>query len=271
MYWLVATLVIALVAVPVTRGSFRQLTRLGVRSWWLLVLGLGLQIALEVVELSSDRIDDVGFGLLVLSYALILSFCFLNLRLPAMAIVAIGVAMNATVIGLNQGMPTRDHTVETKTGREVEQPVARTVQERPESDDDLLPVLGQVVALPDNAADEALSPGDLVIAAGVIGLFIAGSRRRRPLEATEPEREPDTEPEREPDTEPVAVVEPEPAREPVPTGISERLPTEPEPALEPEPPHPAADEWEEWRRELRRLAGDLDDGVGEQGFPPSKE
>jgi len=260
----VATLVIALVAVPVTRGSFRQLTRLGVRSWWLLVLGLGLQIALEIVELSSDRIDDVGFGLLLLSYALILSFCFLNLRVPAMAIVTIGVAMNATVIGLNQGMPTRDHTVETKTGHEVERPVTRTVQERPESDDDLLPVLGQVVALPDNAADEALSPGDLVIAAGVIGVFVAGSRRRRPVEASEPERKPEPKPDTEPVPVPVAkpepvepepVVEREPAREPVPTEISSGPPLE----VEPEPPHPAADEWEEWRRELRRLAGDLDD------------
>jgi hypothetical protein len=258
-YWLVVTLGIALVAVPVTRGRFRQLGRLRIQSWWLLVLGLGVQVALELVEVSADRIDDIGLGLLMFSYALILAFCFLNLRVPAMAIVTIGVAMNATVIGLNEGMPTRDQTIETQTGREVERPVARTVQERPESDDDLLPVLGQVVPVPDNPIDEALSPGDLVIAAGVIGVFIAGSRRRRP-EAT-PESAPEL------DTEPVPVIEPEPVSEvaadsePQPERTHAppppAAPLEPEPR--PEPAHPAADEWEAWRKELQSLAGDLDD------------
>lgn len=243
MYWLVVTLAIAVLAVPITRGSFVQLVRLPIQSWWLLVVGVGTQITLELVDVSADRIDDVGFGLLMLSYALILAFCFVNLRVPAMAIVAVGVAMNATVIGLNEGMPTRDETVETATGREVERPVERTVQERPESDDDLVPVLGQVVPLPDNSVDEALSPGDLVIAAGVIGVFVFGSRRRARA-----------------DTRPVPAPTPKAERAPAAPMTAARPPPVPKPTrARPRPARTAADEWEEWRKELRSLAGDLDD------------
>jgi hypothetical protein len=251
-YWLVGALALALLAVPLTRGSYVQLFRLRFQAWWLLVVGVGLQITLELVDFSADRIDDVGFGLVMLSYALILAFCFVNLRVPAMALVAVGVAMNATVIGLNEGMPTRDETVERPSGREVERPVERTVWEQPESDDDLLSVLGQVIPLPDNEIDEALSPGDLVIGAGIIGVFVAGSRRRRTPASSEPEPDLDIPEFVEaggPPTEPIPAVE-LPARE------SElRQPPRPSRSTS---AHPAADEWEEWRKELRALAGELD-------------
>jgi hypothetical protein len=273
MYWLVGALAIALVAVPLTRGSYASLFRLRIQAWWLLALGVALQITLELVDFSADRIDDVGFGLVMLSYALILAFCFVNVRVPAMALVAVGVAMNATVIGLNEGMPTRDETVERPSGREVERPIERTVWERPESDDDLVPVLGQVIPLPDNDIDEALSPGDLVIAVGIVGVFVAGSRRHRARPRTDIEPEVDI-----PDfveaagpTEPVAETEPgvgaarvpQPRRRSSPArrGLSEARRRPPAPDADPSPPIPAtaADEWEEWRKELRALAGELDE------------
>ncbi len=284
MYWLVVALGIALVAVPLTRGSYVQLFRLRVQAWWLLVLGVGLQIALELVDFSADRIDDVGFGLVMLSYALILAFCFANVRVPAMVIVGVGVAMNATVIGLNEGMPTRAEMVETAAGREVDRPVERTVWERPESDEDLAPVLGQVIPLPDNDIDEALSPGDLVIAVGILGVFIAGSRRKRAPKA-EPELDipefvaapapPRTTEEPGVDAG-LRTVLAEPAesaasaadlarrRPPAPPAARPTHPAPPPVTPRPEPQrsesaHPAADEWEEWRKELRALAGELDD------------
>ena len=127
MYWLAVALGIALLATLLTRGSVVRLFGLPIQSLWLLIVGLGIQVALWLVDVPSDRVDDLGFGLLMLSYALVLAFCFVNIRVRGMAIVAIGFAMNAVVTGLNEGMPTRDEEVETRAGT-VERPVEHTAR-----------------------------------------------------------------------------------------------------------------------------------------------
>ena len=183
-------------------------------------------------------------------------------------------------------MPTRERLVEARDGREVEQPVERTVKERPESDEDLGPFLGQIIRLPDNPVDEFLSPGDIVIAVGMVVVFVAGGRRRprasddvatdetedqeeevamaAPTMTPQPPPVPEPPPTPEPPPVPAPPPQPEPPPEPAP-------PPEPEPPAAPEPARvasrTAADEWEEWRAELRELAGDVDldeeDGNGD--------
>jgi hypothetical protein len=167
---------IAIAIVLVTRGSLRRLLRLPIQSIWLAILALGIPIALEFVDVPDDRIDDLGFALLMASYALLVAFCFVNLRMPAMWVVALGIALNTAVIGLNQGMPTRDREVTTASGRTVEQSIERTVKHRPESDDDLLPFLGDQIVIPD-PVDEVISAGDIVLAVGIVGVCYLGSRR----------------------------------------------------------------------------------------------
>ena len=174
MYWLAVAFGGALLLALVTGAKPIRLA-LRLQSRWLLVVGLAVQVALEFV--GGDG-GGLGFGLLMLSYALLLAFCLVNLRVWGMAVLTLGVAMNAVVIGLNEGSPTRDRRVETRSGH-VERPIDRTVKERPESDDDLLGFLGQVVRLPDNPVDEALSPGDLAMALGVLLVLVVGARRRR--------------------------------------------------------------------------------------------
>ncbi|HEY3096205.1 MAG TPA: DUF5317 domain-containing protein [Acidimicrobiia bacterium] len=170
---------VAIAIVLVTRGSLRQLLRLKIQAIWMVVLALGIQIVLEFVDLPKDRIDDLGFGLLMASYGLLLAFCFVNLRIPAMWIVGLGVALNTLVIGLNQGMPTRDREVTTAAGRIVERPIERTVKHRPESDDDLLPFLGDQIVIP-GPIDEVISVGDIVLGIGIVSVCYFGSRRRVP-------------------------------------------------------------------------------------------
>jgi Family of unknown function (DUF5317) len=170
---------VAIAVVLVTRGSLRQLLRLKIQAIWMVVLALGIQIALEFVDLPKDRIDDLGYGLLMASYGLLLAFCFVNLRIPAMWIVGLGVALNTLVIGLNQGMPTRVREVTTALGRTVERPIERTVKHRPESDDDLLPFLGDQIVIPE-PVDEVISVGDVVLALGIVSVCYFGSRRRVP-------------------------------------------------------------------------------------------
>ena len=171
---------IALLLVLVTGGSFRQLFRMRIQAIWMVVVALAIQILLAVVDIPADRLDDLGFGLVMVSYAFLLAFCFVNLRVPMMWVIALGFALNALVIGLNRGMPTADREVTTRSGRTVEEPIERTARHRPESDDDLLPFLGDRLRVPD-PVDELLSVGDIVIGIGVVLVFYEGSRvRRRP-------------------------------------------------------------------------------------------
>jgi hypothetical protein len=176
---------VALLIVFVTRGSFEQLLRLPIQSVWMVVVALVIQITLAFVDIPSDRFDDLGFALVMVSYGLLLAFCFVNLRVSMMWIIALGIGLNAVVIGLNQGMPTRDREV-TRSGRTVEEPIERTVKHRPESDDDILGFLGDKVVVPE-PVDEVVSIGDIVIGFGIISVFYAGSRVRRP-DAKRPSR-----------------------------------------------------------------------------------
>lgn len=170
------TIVLAALVVAVTRGSFRRLGHIELRAIWLLLLALAIQVALEFVTMSEERMDDAGFGLLMLSYVLILAFCVANRRTSGLLVVAIGVTLNILVIGFNQGMPTKDEVV-TRNGREIRIPIERTVKHRPEMPDDKLAFLSDRITL--GVANQYFSIGDLVIALGIIDVCFEASRRPR--------------------------------------------------------------------------------------------
>lgn len=171
---------VAPLVVVATRGSFKQLFRLRIQSIWLVVAALVIQIVLAFVDIPADRLDDLGFALVLVSYAFLLAFCFVNWQVSMMWVIALGIALNALVIGLNRGMPTADREVTTRAGRTVEEPIERTAKHRPESDADLLPFLGDRIRVP-GPVDELVSIGDVVIGIGVVLVFYRGSRvRRRP-------------------------------------------------------------------------------------------
>jgi hypothetical protein len=174
-----ATIALAVIVVVATKGSFGRLSALHFRSLWLLFLGLAIQIVLEVVDFPKDRVEDVGIAILLVSYVAILAFCFVNRKVKGMTLVAVGVALNVLVIALNQGMPTKDDVRE-RNGREVHVPIEQTVKHRPESDDDLLGFLGDVITAP-GVPNQQFSIGDIVMALGIVDLCFEGSRvpRRR--------------------------------------------------------------------------------------------
>jgi hypothetical protein len=179
----VATIALTIVVVVATKGSFGRLGLLHVRVLWLLFVGLAIQIALEVVEFPTNRVEDLGVGILLLSYVAILGFCFVNRKVKGMTLIGIGVALNVLVIALNQGMPTKDDVRE-RNGREVHVPIEQTVKHRPEQDDDLLGFLGDVITAP-GLPNQQFSIGDIVMALGIVDLCFEGSRvpRRRGVES----------------------------------------------------------------------------------------
>jgi hypothetical protein len=165
----VVAIVVALLIVPLTGGQLRRLGRIELRRVWLLFAGLGLQILLELIDLPRARYDDLGLAILLASYVLIIGFGLSNLLLTGMGVITVGIAMNAFVIALNQGMPYR-----VPEGTKTE----TTVKHRPEQPDDVLPGLGDSIAFGD-PVNESISFGDLVIAVGLVDLTFRASRRSR--------------------------------------------------------------------------------------------
>ncbi len=177
MIFFVAIIVLAFAIVIVTRGSFERLAHVHFTWWWLLYLALGIQIALEFVPFPRSRIVDLGFGILMSSYVMILVFVLRNRRVQGVFVVGVGILLNVLVIGLNQGMPTIDVTA-VRHGRTVREPIEWRVKHRPEQPDDLLPFLGDRLVLPGNGS-QPFSIGDIVIGIGLIDICYEGSRRPR--------------------------------------------------------------------------------------------
>jgi hypothetical protein len=174
---LIITVAIVAPIVVLTGGRFSELANLKVNGGWMLAAGLGIQVALEFVDLPKDQVETLGYGILMVSYALLLAFCLINLRTTGFGIITAGIAMNALVIGLNQGMPTVDIGNDAQ-GKRVEKPIETTVKHRPERDEDLLKFLDDRIILPE-PFDTVISAGDIVMSLGICELVYFASRRRR--------------------------------------------------------------------------------------------
>ena len=68
MIFFVATIVLAIIVVVATKGSFERLGPPQLPDAVAAVPRPAIQIVLEFVEFPKDRIDDVGFAILLLSY-----------------------------------------------------------------------------------------------------------------------------------------------------------------------------------------------------------
>jgi hypothetical protein len=159
----------AFAVVVLTKGSFHRLGELHFRRLWMLFVGLGIQVALEFVSIPRARYDDAGLALLLVSYLLILGFGVSNIGMRGIGVITVGIAMNAVVIALNQGMPAR-----VPGNLHVE---ASVKHHRQGPDDILTPLADEIVLQSPFYA--SVSVGDLVVAAGLVELFYFGSRERR--------------------------------------------------------------------------------------------
>lgn len=166
-------LAISMLIPLVTGGSYTRLVMTSFRAPGLLYGGLGIQLALEYLPIPESRWHDVGYGLLVASYVLILGFCAGNLLLRGMVIVLIGVACNALVITVNQGMPVED--LEDRAGESWIEP---TIKHHPADDDTRLLFLGDIIVVPE-PFDVVISFGDLILAVGLCDVTYWASRKPR--------------------------------------------------------------------------------------------
>ena len=168
-------MLVALMIPLLTLGSYKRLINTEIHWGWLLATGLAIQLGLEYYSLPRRYWHTIGFGLLVASYVLILGFCVRNLVIRGVSIVLIGIACNALVIVINQGMPVklppewRDHTW-----------TQATVKHHPQDHSDKLLFLTDIIIIRD-PFDVIMSFGDLILVVGLCDVAFNVSRdpRRR--------------------------------------------------------------------------------------------
>lgn len=144
-------------------GQPRHLAAKRFRWWLLLPAGLALQ--------SVVTIDGVPapFALLLVSYAYLLVFAAANLHHRGMGVVLVGIALNATVIAANGGMPVRLSAIRA-AGPPHAIPTVDDVKHRLEDGGERLMVLADII--PVRPLRQVLSFGDLVLAVGVADVIV---------------------------------------------------------------------------------------------------
>lgn len=179
-------LVIAVVGLAVVLGyllggRLRRLEHLRLRWWGLAIGGLGLQfLPLPKGDAGTDLL--VRTGVLAISYLLLLLFTFVNIRLPGVLVIALGLAGNAIVILANGSMPVAADALRDSD----QEAIVRLLTDQGSgkhhlmNDDDVLTFLADVIPLPSPIA-QAISAGDVLIYGGLTWLIVWAMRARTPM------------------------------------------------------------------------------------------
>lgn len=169
-------------------GRLKNLESLRPRWWGLVIAGLGIQfVPLPNGTAGTDLV--VRTAVLALSYTLLVTFAAVNIRMPGMALVLIGLACNFTVIVVNGGMPVSASTLIDSGQQDVLESLRREAYDKHHllTDDDQLAFLADVIAVP-QPIGQAVSIGDVFMYAGLVWLVIATMRGWTPSERSEATR-----------------------------------------------------------------------------------
>lgn len=172
MWFLIATVALAVLVPAVTRGSYRRLFR---HQWhWVsfLAIGMALQFVVLFVDAPADHTHQVGFGILVTGFVFVMGFTLRNALTKGMVVVSIGIAANCLAIVVNEGMPVEVPNDWVDSGG-----VSTTVRHHPQSDDDQLLFLSDIIIL--RRLGQVISFGDLILAFGLIDVVFHASRKPR--------------------------------------------------------------------------------------------
>lgn len=163
-------------------GSLSSLSTLTMRTRWLVAVAVAAQLAGSVVAWVAGSGTAYAVGLAVSAVAA-LGFCLRNLRIRGVPLVTLGLLLNAAVVGLNAAMPVSVAAAAhagTPTTSIAEGTDPRHVIAGPST---RLRALGDVVPVPLPLWPEVVSPGDVLVAAGLAELLclgMCGPRVRRP-------------------------------------------------------------------------------------------
>jgi Family of unknown function (DUF5317) len=170
---LVAAVVLAALTVPLAGGRLGALAEVRPRHGWAIPASLALQVAaLELPGLP----EGLRAALVVASYPVGAVFLAANRRVPGIAVVALGAALNLLAICANGGVMPASPAALATAGLPADQP---GFQSSTAVDDPRLAFLGDVFAIPASwPLANVFSVGDVLIGLGLAwGLHrVCGSR-----------------------------------------------------------------------------------------------
>lgn len=163
-------LLVLLVAVGLSRlrgGRVANLAQATLGWPWLLFLGVALQVAVDLATSGGVLADTsrAGWALLVASQLLVLGFVVANRQLPGMALVALGLALNAVVMAANGAMPVDPDAIRALG---VADPDLIPGKHTLLGEQTLLPWLADMIPVP--PLRSIISVGDVVLGVGLVPL-----------------------------------------------------------------------------------------------------
>jgi hypothetical protein len=171
----VVILVVAVGVAFLVGGTIHRLSGLHLRHAWLVV-------AAVLAQGGGSLVGVLGFGNtrhayvagLALSALCALAFCVANLVVPGVALVSAGLAANALVVGVNGAMPVSIHAA-----YRARVPIA-SIASGTDPRHDIAGIgthwrwLGDFIPVPFPWRPEVVSPGDILVAAGLAELVVLG-------------------------------------------------------------------------------------------------
>jgi Family of unknown function (DUF5317) len=162
-------------------GDPRNLADVQIRGWWLIPAALVVQL-LPLPQGDAGFLRVLPLSVLLLSYVVLVVAAVVNWRLRGFPLILLGLALNFTVIGVNQGMPVdRAALLRTENPDLLEGlPVERGGKHHLADDGDILLPLADVIAFREPFGI-VVSAGDLFIDVGgaiFLGTAILGRSER---------------------------------------------------------------------------------------------
>ena len=161
-------------------GTWARLTALRLR--WRRFL-----VAAVVAQTGGALVGVLGYGDprrayvigLAVSALCAAAFCAWNLRVAGVPLVTVGLLANATVVAVNGAMPVSVSAASRAGVSVVEIAAGNDDRHKIADSGTTLRALGDVIPVPLPVRSEIVSPGDVLVAAGLAELVVMGMLRRR--------------------------------------------------------------------------------------------
>ncbi len=177
MLWLAIVLFLALTIAILRGGRLINLGDIELKSWWLLLVSLGLQLGTRWLP-DETWSETVGVIMMLASFVLLMILVVANRSKPGMWIAGLGVLMNFTVIAVNGGMPVLAGAAEVASGFTVADPdISGSFKHTLLDETSRLTFFADVIPLRLVGIGEVISLGDIFLALG-LGVFLEHELRR---------------------------------------------------------------------------------------------
>jgi hypothetical protein len=177
MLWLAIVLFLALTIAILRGGRLINLGDIELKSWWLLLVSLGLQLGTRWLP-DEAWAETVGVIMMLASFVLLMILVVANWSKPGMWIAGLGVLMNFTVIAVNGGMPVLAGAAEVASGFIVAEPdISGSFKHTLLDETSRLTFFADVIPLRLVGIGEVISLGDIFLALG-LGVFLEHELRR---------------------------------------------------------------------------------------------